>query len=70
MILKMILIQRFTHDVIGFNFKAMEFQAALADSQLKNVDNIIKKRLDNVKYLNENLEDFNNIINFQNMILM
>ncbi len=53
---------RFTHDIIGFNFKAMEFQAALADSQLKNVDDIIKKRLNNVKYLNENLEDFNHIL--------
>ncbi len=53
---------RFTHDVIGFNFKAMEFQAALADSQLKNVDDIIKKRLNNVKYLNENLEDFSHIL--------
>ncbi len=53
---------RFFHDVIGWNFKTMEFQAALADSQLVNVENIIKKRLDNVRYLNENLEEFNNIM--------
>jgi len=40
----------------------MEFQAALADLQLKNVEDITKKRLNNVKYLNENLQDFNHIL--------
>lgn len=53
---------RFAHDLIGYNFKAMEFQAALADSQLDNVEDIIRKRLDNVKYLNDNLEEFSDII--------
>ena len=53
---------RFAHDLIGYNFKAMEFQAALAISQLDNVEDIITKRQNNVKYLNENLEDFSDII--------
>jgi len=53
---------RFSHDIIGYNFKAMEFQAALAVSQLENVEDITKKRLKNVKYLNENLQNFNHIL--------
>jgi len=40
----------------------MEFQAALADLQLKNVEDITKKRLNNVKYLNQNLQHFNYIL--------
>jgi dTDP-4-amino-4,6-dideoxygalactose transaminase len=53
---------RFAHDLIGYNFKAMEFQAALAITQLDKVQEIITKRLENVKYLNENLEKFSDII--------
>jgi len=47
---------RFTHDIIGWNFKAMEFQAALALSQLEDATHIMMSRNDNVKYLNEGLE--------------
>ena len=53
---------RFTHDIIGFNFKAMEFQTALAIVQLKKADWILKKRAENVKYLNEGLEEFSDIL--------
>lgn len=53
---------RFTHDLIGYNFKTMEFQAALGISQLKKADWIKKKRLENVKYLNENLEQFSDVL--------
>jgi CDP-6-deoxy-D-xylo-4-hexulose-3-dehydrase len=49
---------RFTHDLIGYNFKAMEFQAALGITQLHRADWIAKKRLENVKYFNEELEQF------------
>lgn len=47
---------RFLHDVIGYNFKTMEFQSAIALSQLNKVNEIIKKRQDNVMYLNDGLE--------------
>ncbi|KZX14663.1 UDP-4-amino-4-deoxy-L-arabinose--oxoglutarate aminotransferase [Methanobrevibacter cuticularis] len=57
---------RFTHDIIGYNFKTMEFQAALALAQLRNVDSIIKQRNENVKYLNEGLNEFENIIKLPN----
>ncbi|NQU84794.1 MAG: DegT/DnrJ/EryC1/StrS family aminotransferase [Mariniphaga sp.] len=53
---------RFTHDIIGYNFKAMEFQASLALTQLKKIDWITKKRRYNVKYLNEGLEKYSDIL--------
>jgi CDP-6-deoxy-D-xylo-4-hexulose-3-dehydrase len=53
---------RFTHDMIGYNFKAMEFQAALGLAQLRKIDQIIERRRANVKYLNDHLEKFSNVI--------
>jgi len=53
---------RFLHDMVGYNFKTMEFQAALGLTQLKKADFILKKRQENVKYLNENLQDFSDIV--------
>lgn len=53
---------RFTHDIIGYNFKTMEFQAALAISQVKKADEIFKKRQNNVKYLNEKLSKFFSVL--------
>jgi CDP-4-dehydro-6-deoxyglucose reductase, E1 len=46
---------RFTHDIIGYNFKTMEFQAAIGLCQLEKFDEIIKIRQRNVKLLNERL---------------
>jgi CDP-6-deoxy-D-xylo-4-hexulose-3-dehydrase len=53
---------RFTHDIIGYNFKPMEFQAALGVVQLKKADWIAEKRRENVKYLNEGLQGFSDIL--------
>lgn len=53
---------RFLHEVIGYNFKTMEFQAALASTQLNKVDWIISKRRENVKYLNEGLQELTDIL--------
>lgn len=53
---------RFTHDIIGYNFKITEFQPALGLAQLKKIDWIIKRRRQNVKYLNEELEKFSSVI--------
>jgi CDP-6-deoxy-D-xylo-4-hexulose-3-dehydrase len=53
---------RFTHDLIGYNFKTMEFQAALGLVQLRKADWIMQKRNENVKYLNEGLEEFSDIL--------
>lgn len=49
---------RFVHDVIGYNFKVMEFGAALGVSQLKKADFIFEKRQENVHSLNEHLDKY------------
>lgn len=53
---------RFTHELIGFNFKTMEFQAALGLTQLKKAEEIIKKRQKNVQYLNKRLRTYRDIL--------
>lgn len=53
---------RFTHELVGYNFKTMEFQSALAISQTKKADEIFKKRQSNVKYLNEKLKKFSSVL--------
>jgi len=53
---------RFTHDLIGYNFKTTEFQTALASAQMKRADRIFKSRSDNVKYLNDSLEKFSDLL--------
>jgi dTDP-4-amino-4,6-dideoxygalactose transaminase len=53
---------RFTHELIGYNFKTMEFQTALAITQIKRADEIFKKRQQNVFYLNKKLERFSEVL--------
>jgi CDP-6-deoxy-D-xylo-4-hexulose-3-dehydrase len=47
---------RFTHTKIAYNFKTTEIQAALGLNQLKHAEEILQKRQENVKYLNEGLK--------------
>lgn len=49
---------RFLHDMLGYNFKTMEFQPALGLLQLGKFDEIILKRQGNVKFLNEKLSKY------------
>jgi len=49
---------RFTHSILGLNFKTMEFQAALATAQLKKADDIFAARQRNVRYYNEHLQKY------------
>jgi dTDP-4-amino-4,6-dideoxygalactose transaminase len=53
---------RFTHDLIGYNFKTTEFQAALGLCQLKKAEWITERRRENVRYLNEQLEEFSDVL--------
>jgi dTDP-4-amino-4,6-dideoxygalactose transaminase len=53
---------RFYHDMVGYNFKIMEFQAALGLTQLKKADVIFDKRNHNVKYLNQGLAELEGIL--------
>lgn len=53
---------RFSHDMIGFNFKTMEFQAALALSQVRKADMILQRRQNNVNFLNRHLAKFSDYL--------
>ncbi len=53
---------RFYHDMFGFNFKTMEFQAALGLAQLEKVKSILKRRKYNVHYLNEGLRPLSDVL--------
>lgn len=53
---------RFIHGIIGYNFKTMEFQTAIANIQLRTVKRIIEKRQANVRYLNDGLSSLSGII--------
>lgn len=46
---------RFTHTRIAYNFKTNELLAALGLNQLKHAEEILTKRQENVKYLNDGL---------------
>lgn len=52
---------RFTHELIGYNFKTMEIQAALGITQMKRAEWIAERRRENVKYLNEGLKEFSDV---------
>ena len=52
---------RFTHDLVGFNFKTSELHAAIAIPQVERAGAIIRARQHNVSTLNERLEPFSEI---------
>ena len=53
---------RFTHDVLGFNFKTCEFTTALARNKLKEMGTINDIRRKNVQYLNQGLEGHSDVL--------
>ncbi len=53
---------RFTHDLIGFNFKTNEFITALALNKLKYMQKINQQRRENVRYLNQGLVKHSSIL--------
>jgi len=59
---------RFTHELIGYNFKTMEFQAALGITQMKRADWITERRRENVKYLNEGLKVLSDVLQLPKFI--
>lgn len=48
---------RFTHQYIGYNFKTTDLISSIALSQINDLDDIIKKRENNVRFLNNKIED-------------
>lgn len=53
---------RFYHIHTGYNFKTSDIFAAIGVVQLKKADEIMRKRYENVKKLNEGLEGFSDLI--------
>lgn len=45
-------------NIMGFNYRMTEIEAAIARQQLKKLDDLLKKRLSNVAYLNKQLSKF------------
>jgi len=50
------------HNVLGFNFRMTEIQAAIGIEQLKKLNEWNETRIKNAKFLTENLKDLNDII--------
>ena len=44
-------------NMVGYNFRMTEIEAAIAYEQLKKLDDIITKRIENIRYLEEGLKD-------------
>lgn len=53
---------RYYHDVIGGNFRTQEFSAGLAYAQFQSIRGNIKRRNENVRYLNKKLECLSKVI--------
>jgi dTDP-4-amino-4,6-dideoxygalactose transaminase/nucleoside-diphosphate-sugar epimerase len=53
---------RFAHDILGFNFRTNEFTTAIASEKINQMEEIDKKRRENIYYLNNHLSKFNNIL--------
>ncbi len=53
---------RYTNYLIGFNFKSNEFMSALAIERLKFMDHTNERRRENVKYLNEGLSKYSDVL--------
>jgi dTDP-4-amino-4,6-dideoxygalactose transaminase len=52
---------RYTHSILGFNFRMTDIAAAIGLSQLKKLDSFNQKRINNAKYLNKELANINGI---------
>ncbi len=52
---------RFRHEIIGYNFKTTEFNAVLGLMQLEKINEIIRKRQENVKKITAALNGFRDI---------
>ena len=51
-----------SHNLIGFNFRLTELQAAIGLEQLKKLDKIVKKKQKNADYLSKNLKNLKGLI--------
>ncbi len=55
-------VKRYYHNILGFNFRMTDIQAAIGIEQIKKLDKWNKIRIENAKFLTENLKDLDGII--------
>ncbi len=53
--------ERYTHVVLGYNFRMTDIAAAIGIVQLKKLDKFNEKRIENAKYLTERIDKINGI---------
>ena len=53
--------KRYWHDIIGYNYRLTNIQAAIGVAQLENIDKFIETRRKNAKQYNQLLQDINGI---------
>ena len=53
--------ERYTHVVLGYNFRMTDIAAAIGIVQLKKLDKFNKKRIENATYLTERIDKINGI---------
>jgi dTDP-4-amino-4,6-dideoxygalactose transaminase len=53
--------KRYEHAVLGYNFRMTDIAAAIGIAQLKKIDDFNQKRIDNAKYLTEELDEVSGI---------
>ncbi len=51
--------ERYTHVVLGYNFRMTDIAAAIGIVQLKKLEKFNEKRIENAKYLTEKIEEIN-----------
>jgi dTDP-4-amino-4,6-dideoxygalactose transaminase len=53
--------ERYNHEILGYNFRMSEIEAAMGIEQLKKIDSFNKKRQENAEYLSEGLKNIKGI---------
>ena len=53
---------KYHHEILGYNFRMNSISAAIGIEQLKKLDHLNKKRIENANYLIENLKNTNIIL--------
>jgi len=52
-------IQRYEYETLGYNYRMTDIAAAIGLEQLKKIDSLTKKRIENAEYLTQNLQGIN-----------
>ena len=53
--------QKYRHDILGYNYRITEFCAAIGSIQLKKLDELNAKRIDNAQLLSQGIRKFHGL---------